>query len=555
VRALRQRRRTARQQLGVEVGDAAGHVERLGLGRLGGDEAAIGLGGLVEVAELLVAQADVVVELRPVGDQLGSAELRERLLVALVLVQPLAGLVAPARQLELVRGRVGRKRWSTEQDHEAQGERTLHASSYPRSSRHGPVRRGQPTPAAAQPTRNYMNELGVLPARPLQRWATMRRLVCLAAALVATLVGPSGVARAEDHEAYEEVLPKIAEATAAPHPESPWHAKWQQLHGLNLEFTSMLLGFYGDRELALKLRNMEPQMWAAQLATRALGGPIKRRLVLHPLNISHSGTMNDPNLPAYLHQRGISNEGLAAGRKFLFVDGSYYLGDTYRSFVRAAFGEDQIGKQPLRVVGDSNANVVPHTWVVLNAHDPSLLGTARTPAEFEERELATRWAATTDWEFSTNIPHFTGNADHFALRNGEWKAMARTDRKVWSADQLPTGSAEGERARSLTFIEDLKAYFTRPDVRAKMATRIRQWRQLRAHTDRGDAHRLADDLEALHATDPGHGEAVARDLVAMLRAGHAGRRAPVIPDSVGQVRQAGPILPGLVEHLRSLPKR
>jgi hypothetical protein len=372
--------------------------------------------------------------------------------------------------------------------------------------------------------------------------------------LVVVLVLGGSRARAEEHEAYEEVMPAIADVGAIAHPELPWHAAWQRLHEVNLQFTAMLLGFYGDRELALKLRNMEPQLWAAQLQQRSLGGALKRRLVLHGLNISHSGTLADPNLPGYLHQLGISKEGLAAGRRFLFVDGTYWQGDTYHTFVKAAFGEEHIGKQPFRVTSDSGGNQVPHSWVALNVLRPNLLGGVHDQAGFDTELNVARSQAATDWEFSRIIPHFTGNSDHYAMRNGQWKAMARKDRKVWSGDQPPLPLDE-ERARGLAFMEDLKAYFTKAETRTRMAKQIKMWRTLRAKIDRGDAHGLADLLTTLHAEDAAHAEAVGRDLIGMLRSGHAGRGAPMIPDSVGHLHQASPILPKLIAHLRGFPKR
>ena len=71
---------------------------------------------------------------------------------------------------------------------------------------------------------------------------------------------------------------------------------------------------------------------------------------------------------------------------------------------------------------------------------------------------------------------------------------------------------------------DTKAYFTRPDVRAKLSEQVTMWRTLKTHAATGDQHALNQALEHIHPADPNHGKAVARDVADLTRTGHLAPR-------------------------------
>jgi hypothetical protein len=359
-------------------------------------------------------------------------------------------------------------------------------------------------------------------------------------------------ARADEHEAYEETQPAIDDVPAIAHPELRWHPTWQTLHRVNLEFTGMLVGLYGDHGLVLKLRNLEPVDWAARLSgargVRVIG-----------VNVSHSGTLGDPNLGPYLRDRGVSDEAARRGQRFLLADGSIAQGTTMNAIVNAAFSPDvQAAHAPVSTKAIANfVEPEKRAWVALRAFAGDGILQAGSDAELQQNLYGLDVGLVTTWEFSTNLPHVTGNSDHFAQRSGRWAAMVRRDRNVWSADnwagESPT--AEAERERGLRFMEDAKAFFTAEPNRKLLRQRVAMWRTLRRNADRGRWDRVADLIDTHHQRDPGFGEALSRDVLGMLGSGHARQKPELTHDDLMRARGVAPVAPWLIQKLRAEPRR
>ena len=369
------------------------------------------------------------------------------------------------------------------------------------------------------------------------------RLLVLA---LAVLAAPS-VVGADDHEAYEETQPSIDDVAATAHPELRWSPQWQAIHRSNLEYTAMLLGFYGDRTIVLKLRNLEPVSWAARLSG-------VKKVDLVGVNVSHSGTMHHPNLSAYLADRGIHDGAALAGKRFLFADGSIFAGDTLKAITNAAFSpaviasHAPIGSRPIVNFSVPEAR----TWVALRAFGGDGILNAGDDTAFAQQLGSWDLHLVNHWEFSEFLPHLSHNSDHYAQRDGRWMAMSRRDRATWSADrwQGQTGTVEAERERGLHFMQDTKAFFTEPGNKQLFRQRIAVWRSIRRAADRGRWERLATILETQHARDPGFGEALSRDVLGMLGAGHSRMKPDLAHDDVLRVGRVAPVAPWLIAKLR-----
>jgi hypothetical protein len=283
-----------------------------------------------------------------------------------------------------------------------------------------------------------------------------------------------------------------------------------------------------------------------------------RRLSVVGVNISHSGTMNDPNLGAYLRHRGISDEAVHQGRRFVFADGSIAGFTTSNAFKAAAFPQTNAAHDPAVVHAIAGPAGQPerYSWLSLR----SFVGDGGLDAPDDATKLQRVEDAYLQvighWEFSVTLPHVLGNSSHYAQQaDGSWTAMSRRDRQVWTADawQQSSPNVEAERERALRYMEDLKAFLTDGANQARFRSRIALWRRLRRAADRGRWDRIAAIVEDEHARDPGFGEALARDVVGALHFGRPLKRPGFVEEDLMRVRRAAPVAPWLVQRLRALP--